>query len=64
MIQMAYGTPTRYEITIYRVTLTPVGTSAGWTVTSLCDEALGFGGLDVATCPRADLPAPPKPFRY
>jgi hypothetical protein len=64
MIQVAYGTPTRYEITIYRVTLTPVGTAAGWTVTSLCDEALGFGGLDIATCPRADLAAPPKPFRY
>ena len=64
MIQVAYGTPTRYDITIYRVTLTPVGTSAGWTVTSLCDEALGFGGLDIATCPRADLAAPPKPFRY
>ena len=31
-IQVAYGTPTRYEITIYRVTMTRVGTEQGWTV--------------------------------
>jgi len=36
----------------------------GWTVESLCDEALGFGGLTLATCPRADLKPPPKPFRF
>ena len=42
-IQVAYGTPTRYEITIYRVTVTRFGTDQGWTVTSLCDEALDFG---------------------
>jgi hypothetical protein len=33
-------------------------------VESLCDEALAFGGLDLATCPRATLQAPPKPFRF
>ena len=33
-IQVAYGTPTRYEITIYRVTVTKFGTDQGWTVTS------------------------------
>jgi hypothetical protein len=63
-MQVAYGTPTRYEITIYRATVTRLGTSAGWTVESLCDEALGFGGLTLATCPRAALTAPPKPFRH
>jgi hypothetical protein len=63
-IQMAFGTPTRYDITIYRVTVTRVGIAAGWTVTSLCDEALGFGELDLAGCPRATLGAPPKPFRF
>ena len=47
-IQVAYGTPTRYEITVYRVTVTRRGTDLGWTVTSLCDEALGFGGIDLA----------------
>jgi hypothetical protein len=63
-IQVAYGTPTRYEITIYRVTVTSLGQAAGWSVESLTDEALSFGGLTLAGCPRADLKAPPKPFRF
>jgi hypothetical protein len=62
-IQVAYGTPTRYEITVYRVTETRFGTEAGWTVASLCDEALGMGGLTLAECPRAELSPPPRPFR-
>ena len=63
-IQVAYSTPTRYEITIYRATITGSGTEAGWTVESLCDEALGFGRLTLASCPRAPLNEPPKPFRF
>jgi hypothetical protein len=63
-IQVAYGTPTKYEITIYRVIVTRYGTDAGWTVAGLCDEALGFGGLDLADCPRASLSVPPKPYRF
>jgi hypothetical protein len=63
-MQVAYGTPTRYEITVYRVTITRLGTVHGWTVESLCDEALGFGGVTLATCPRADLKPPPRPFRF
>jgi hypothetical protein len=63
-VQVAYGTPTRYEITIYRVTVTRYGTEQGWTVSSLCDEALGFGGLDLNACPRATLAVPPKPFKF
>src|SRR5579875_1479128 len=39
-IAVAYGTPTRYEITIYRATVTSHGQSVGWTVEKLCDEAL------------------------
>lgn len=62
-IQVAYGTPTRYEITIFRVSVTRVGDEKGVTVQSLCDEALGFGGLTLENCPRADLKPPPKPFR-
>src|SRR4051794_19997093 len=53
-IQVAYGTPTRYEITLYRVTVTGLGTAAGWTVRSLCDEALELGDLTLAECPRAE----------
>ena len=63
-IQVAYGTPTRYEITIYRVTVTKFGNEQGWTVEKLCNEALGYGHLDLAGCPRASLSAPPKPYRF
>lgn len=63
-IQVAYGTPTRYEITVYRVTVTRLGTAQGWTLDRLTDEALGFGGLDLPSCPRAGLAPPPKPFRF
>ena len=63
-IQVAYGTPTKYEITIYQVTITQYGAATGLTVAALCDEALGFGELTLAGCPRATLVAPPKPFRF
>jgi hypothetical protein len=63
-MQVAYGTPTRYEITIYRATVTHAGSRANWTVELLCDEALGFGGYTLATCPRADLKPPPPVFRF
>jgi hypothetical protein len=63
-MQVAYGTPTRYEITIFRATITKLGTDNGWQVQHLCDEALQYGGLSLATCPRADLKPPPRPFRF
>lgn len=63
-VHVAYGTPTRYEITLYRVSITEVGLARGWTVTSLSDEALGFGGLTLADCPRAPLSDPPPPFTH
>ena len=62
-LQVIYGTPTRYAITIYRATITVLASTNGWTVEALCDEALGFGGYTLAACPRADLKPPPKPFR-
>lgn len=62
-IQIAYGVPTRYEITLFRATITREGAAAGWTVEALCDEALSLGGLTLASCPRADLAPPPRPFR-
>ena len=62
-LQIAYGVPTRYEITIFRATITKVGNEQyGMSVESLCDEALAYGGLTLATCPRADLKPPPRPF--
>lgn len=63
-MQVAYGTPNRYSITVYRATITRFGHDNGWTVEHLCDEALGYGGLTLASCPRAELTPPPKPFRF
>lgn len=60
-IAVIYDEPRRNEITIYRVNVTPHGTEAGWTVERLCDDALSWVGLTLATCPRADLVAPPRP---
>jgi hypothetical protein len=63
-IQVAYGTPTKYEITIYRVSITRRGTEIGLTVAGLTNEALGHGELTLADCPRATIQPPPKPFRF
>jgi hypothetical protein len=63
-IHVTYGTPTKYEITLYRVTVTPAGVAGGFTVASLTDEALGFGGLTLAECPRATVNPPPRPYTY
>jgi hypothetical protein len=63
-IQVAYGVPTRYEITLFRATITKIGSQHGWGVSDLCDEALGFGGLTLESCPRSDLTPPPRPFHF
>lgn len=63
-IQVAYGTPTKYEITVYRVTVTRFGTEHGWTVENLSDDALKFGDLTLDDCPRAALAPPPRPFKF
>lgn len=62
-LQVTYGSPTRYAITVFRATITAYGAESGWTLESLCDEALGFGGYSLADCPRTELVAPPKVFR-
>jgi hypothetical protein len=64
-IGVIYGSPSRHEITIYRVTVTGDGVDAGWTVESLCDSALDFVLLTLEDCPRAELATPPTrdPFR-
>jgi hypothetical protein len=59
-IAATYGAPTRYDITIYRVTVTSHGQGRGWSVESLCNDALGYAGLTLASCTRAELIAPPS----
>lgn len=60
-IAAVYGTPYKYDITIYRVTTTDYGREAGWNVEQLCDDALQYADLTLATCPRAALVPPPVP---
>ena len=62
-MHIVWDSPSRYQITIYRATITIHGHDQGWNVTALCDEALAYGGLSIATCPRAALKAPPPVFR-
>ena len=63
-IYLAYGTPTKYEITIYRVQVTRFATDSDWTVEMITDEALAYGNLCLSECPRAELADPPAPFRF
>ncbi len=64
-VAVMYDTPVRHEVTIYRVTITPAGSALGWTVSSLCDDALAAGGLTLASCPRAEIANAPRrdPFK-
>ena len=59
-IAVMYDSPHRHEITIYKVTVSENGLDQGWTVESLCDDALIWAGLTIATCPRAELTSPPE----
>jgi hypothetical protein len=64
-IASAYGAPTRYDITVYRVTVTAHGGDLGWSVDALCNDALGYAGLTLDSCTRAELKDPPRadPFK-
>ncbi|MFL6139252.1 MAG: hypothetical protein ACJ74O_15815 [Frankiaceae bacterium] len=64
-IAVMYDMPVRNQITIYKVSITEDGVTAGYTVERLCDEALAYAGYTLATCPRATLvsPPPPDPFK-
>lgn len=59
-IAVVYGTPTRASITVYRASVSPEAAAAGWDTDKLCDEAFGYAGLTLASCPRAALQAPPS----
>jgi hypothetical protein len=64
-IAVVYDRPRRHEITVYKATLTQAGKDAHWTTDALCDDALSYAALTLASCPRdslGELP-PPDPFR-
>ncbi|MBV9098704.1 MAG: hypothetical protein JO079_11670 [Frankiaceae bacterium] len=61
-ISCVYDSPHRYSVTIYRASVTTAGIRAGWTVENLCDDALQYADLDLASCPRVELRPPPRPY--
>ena len=56
----------KYDVTIFRVSITEDGAARGMDVEGLCNELLLHAGYTLATCPRAELaPTPaPDPFRH
>jgi hypothetical protein len=62
-IRSIYDSPQRYFVTIFRASITAAGLELGWTVESLCDDALRHAGLTLMKCPRAALTPLPMPFR-
>lgn len=62
-VRSIYDSPQRYSVTIFRASITPEGLEQGWTVDSLCDDALKHAGLTLEGCPRAAFIPPPVPFR-
>lgn len=64
-IAVVYDRPRRHEITVYKATLTAAGRLQGWTTDRICNDALGYADLTLASCPRDELMDPPSndPFR-
>ena len=44
-IYVTHGAPTTYDVTVNRVTITPVGEQAGFTPTDVLADALALAGL-------------------
>lgn len=61
-ISCVYDSPSRYCVTVFRVSLTSYGLGLGWTTATLCDDAFRHAALTLADCPRASMPLPPRPF--
>ena len=62
-VSCVYDSPQRYSVTIFRASITPEGVAAGWSVDGLCDDALSYADLTLASCPRAQINPAPQPFR-
>ena len=59
-IAVVYDRPRRNEITVYKATLTAAGRIGGWTTDTICNDALAYAGLTLASCPRDELVEPPR----
>ncbi len=61
-ISSVYDSPSRYCVTIFRVSLTAYGLRQGWTTATLCNDAFQHADLTLNDCPRATLITPPRPL--
>ncbi len=61
-ISCVYGSPTRYCVTVFRVSMTSYGLRHGWHTARLCDDAFRHAGLTLSDCPRATMADPPPGF--
>lgn len=61
-VSCVYDSPRRFTVTVFRVSVTSFGSDEGWTVQSLCDDALRYADLTLDTCPRVPMDGAPKPF--
>jgi hypothetical protein len=62
-VHVAYGTPTRYEVTVYRATITEAGARCGWTVPDLLAQVLRSVALTADNHRQLEQKSAPKPFR-
>lgn len=62
-VSCVYDSPRRYTVTVFRVSLTALGTEHGLTVQALCDDAFQYADLTLADCPRVPMDQAPNPLR-
>jgi hypothetical protein len=62
-VSCVYDSPRRYTVTVFRVSLTVLGTERGFTMQSLCDDAFQYADLTLADCPRIPMDQAPNPLR-
>ena len=55
-IYVTHGAPTTYEMTLNRVTTTPMGEHLGWTPQRVLTDALALAGFSLADCGPVTLP--------
>ena len=55
-IYVTHGAPTAYEVTVNRVTVTPMGEHLGWSPERVLVDALALAGFSLADCGPITLP--------
>src|SRR3954452_23534626 len=55
-IHVTHGAPTSYDVTVNRVTITPIGEHLGWSPERVLTDALALAGFGLADCGPITLP--------